>query len=128
MSLLNSNTGNYNNLQETDHNLSEVENTNINSKKNDNRPIETEMTTVISFSTEGISQETILSQMKKPIIKEEENPFSEEMVFGSSINEPQPKFLGNTRVFWYYNNKPLIVIGPDCKFLINNNLFFFYIF
>lgn len=39
------------------------------------------------------------------------------LLYGNHINNLHPKYLGKTRAFLYINNYPLIIIGPDCKFL-----------
>ena len=49
------------------------------------------------------------------MIKEEENKFSTSLLYGNSINDLKPKHLGKLFAFLYINEKPLILIGPDCK-------------
>jgi hypothetical protein len=36
------------------------------------------------------------------------------LIYGNDINIKQPKKLGNSFVFCYINNWPLITIGPNC--------------
>ena len=37
------------------------------------------------------------------------------LLYGNDIKIMNPKKLGKTWAFLYYNDNPLIVIGPDCK-------------
>lgn len=47
------------------------------------------------------------------------------LLYGNQINNLHPKYLGKTRAFFYINNYPIIIIGPNCKFL--NVIIIFYI-
>ena len=46
------------------------------------------------------------------------------IVYGNSINDLIPKRIGKLFAFLYINQKPLIMIGPDCK---KNSYFTIYI-
>ncbi len=41
------------------------------------------------------------------------------LLYGNHIDNLKPKYLGKSRAFFYINNYPLIIIGPDCKLLYN---------
>ena len=43
----------------------------------------------------------------------EDKPY---LFYGNHIQNLHPKYLGKTRAFFYHNDSPLIIIGPDCKF------------
>jgi hypothetical protein len=36
-------------------------------------------------------------------------------LYGNNISIKKPRKIGNMWAFLYYNDNPLIVIGPDCK-------------
>ena len=38
-----------------------------------------------------------------------------ELVYGVSIDVNNPRKIGAVNAFFYINNFPLIIIGPDCK-------------
>ena len=40
---------------------------------------------------------------------------SSDLIYGSSIEIKNPRNLGSMKAFFYINNCPIIVIGPDCK-------------
>ena len=93
----------------------------INQNENNKNQTQTELSTMINSSS-NISEEEILDkdiyvnqEDKLAIIKEEEKNFSSSLLFGNSINDIKPKHLGNLFAFFYINEKPLILIGPDCK-------------
>lgn len=44
-----------------------------------------------------------------------------EIIYGNDYKIKKPKKLGNSIVFWYINDWPLITIGPDCKILFYFN-------
>ena len=98
--------------------------------------IQTELSTMI-HSSSNINEEEILDKdidmnqedkLGIPIIKEEEKKFSSSLLYGNSINEIKPKNIGKLFAFFYINEKPLILIGPDCKKkIIYKNYFYFYI-
>ena len=35
---------------------------------------------------------------------------------GNNIDIPKPTYFGNIKVLAYFNNEPLITVGPDCKY------------
>ena len=39
------------------------------------------------------------------------------LLYGNHIDNLKPKYLGKTRAFLFINNYPLIILGPDCKFI-----------
>ena len=39
------------------------------------------------------------------------------LFYGNHFENLHPKYIGKTRALFYYNNYPLIIIGPDCKFI-----------
>jgi len=43
---------------------------------------------------------------------------SKYLLYGNDIKIQNPKYLGRTRAFFYHNNYPWIIIGPDCKLSI----------
>ena len=48
--------------------------------------------------------------------KQENNTTTKPYLFyGNHITNLHPKYLGKTRALFYYNDSPLIIIGPDCK-------------
>ncbi len=47
--------------------------------------------------------------------KESNNKY---LLYGNDIKIMNPKYLGRTRAFFYHNNYPWIIIGPDCKLSI----------
>ena len=74
---------------------------------------------------ESLGKEIESSQMNKlnrPIIKEEQNHLNTSLLYGNSINDLSPRRLGKMYAFLYFKNKPLIIIGPDCKKNIYNNI------
>ena len=110
----------------------------INQNDDSKNQIQTELSTMINSSS-NISEEEILDKdidinqedkLGIPIIKEEEKKFSSSLLYGNSINEIKPKHIGKLFAFFYFNEKPLILIGPDCKktIIIFKNYFYFYIF
>ena len=94
---------------------------------NETEHIQTELTTIDS-SLSTLNEDEILdkeinqsNKLNSPIIKEEEkNIFGASSFYGNSFNDLTPKRMGNMYAFLYINQKPLIVIGPDCKKYINN--------
>ena len=64
------------------------------------------------------------NKLNSPIIKEEANiNYGGSLLYGNSINDLTPRHIGNMYAFLYINQKPLIVIGPDCKKHIHLFLF-----
>ena len=98
----------------------------INKKDDNNKAqIQTELSTMIDTSSSNLNEEESLDKeidtnqentLTYSIIKEEENKFSGSLLYGNSINDLKPKYLGKARAFCYINNYPIIIIGPDCKF------------
>lgn len=43
---------------------------------------------------------------------------SPDLIYGNPIDVHNPRNIGSMKAFFYINNNPLIVIGPDCKFFI----------
>ena len=41
---------------------------------------------------------------------------STDLIFGVSINILKPRKIGSVKAFFYVNNFPLIILGPDCKY------------
>ena len=41
---------------------------------------------------------------------------STDLIFGVSINILKPRKIGSVKTFFYVNNFPLTIIGPDCKY------------
>ena len=39
------------------------------------------------------------------------------LLYGNHIDNLHPKYLGRAKALFYINNYPLIIIGPDCKFI-----------
>ena len=39
------------------------------------------------------------------------------LLYGNHIDILHPKYLGRAKALFYINNYPLIIIGPDCKFI-----------
>ena len=138
------NIPNYNSQDEIkSNNINEVKNDNlikldiknnyydINKNNKNNNQIQTELSTMMETSYSDLNEEESLdkeiesSQMNKlnrPIIKEEQNHLSTSLLFGNSIDDLSPRRLGNMYAFFYFKNKPLIIIGPDCKKYIYNNI------
>ena len=109
----------------------------INQNDDSKNQIQTELSTMINSSSNMTEEEILdkdidINQEDKlgiPIIKEEEKKFSSSLLYGNSINEIKPKHIGKLFAFFYVNEKPLILIGPDCKkTFIFKNYFYFYIF
>ena len=109
----------------------------INQNDDSKNQIQTELSTMINSSSNMTEEEILdkdidINQEDKlgiPIIKEEEKRFSSSLLYGNSINEIKPKHIGKLFAFFYVNEKPLILIGPDCKkTFIFKNYFYFYIF
>ena len=95
----------------------------INKDDNNNIQIQTELSTMMNSSS-NISENEALDKdidnnqedkLESPIIKEEEKKFSSSLLYGNSINDLKPKRIGKLLLFFYINEKPLILIGPDCK-------------
>ena len=40
---------------------------------------------------------------------------SSDLIYGTSIEIKNPRNIGSMKAFFYINNYPIIVIGPDCK-------------
>ena len=108
-------------------------------KKNINTKSELELssfTKADSFDNSEINKEEKLDDDENVlnipmIIKENEEKLEKEekeeqknnqdnnnniLLYGNDINNLYPKYLGKMLSFIYIKNKPLICIGPDCKF------------
>jgi hypothetical protein len=96
----------------------------INENTNDSSQIQTELSSMMNTSSSNINEDEQLdkdidvnqkNKLESPIIKEEQNNFSSSLLYGNSINDLTPKHIGKLFAFFYINQKPLILIGPDCK-------------
>ena len=113
-------------LDEIDQNSNNTENnitlsTSIdtnNVKENINLPTETDLLNDPESSIEttyNVEEEKISPVNIKE--KQETNTTTKPYLFyGNHITNLHPKYLGKTRALFYYNDYPLIIIGPDCKF------------
>lgn len=103
----------------------------INENNKDNREqIQTELSTMISSSDSNSEESLDINQNNKlssPMIIQEQNNFGSSLLYGNSINDLTPKRIGRLFAFFYINEKPLILIGPDCKknIIIIYNIFIF---
>ncbi len=131
---------NTNNISEVkDNDSSKLENKNNYYDINkDNKPkIQTELSIMADTSNindeeeETLDKEEDINQENNldfPIIKNEEKKFSGSLLYGNSINNITPKRLGRLYAFFYINENPLIIIGPDCKnYHYITNIFYSYI-
>ena len=96
----------------------------INDNSNNKSQQQTELSTIIDNSSSNINEDDQLdkeidlndkNKLENPIIREEQNSFNGSLFYGNNINDLKPKRIGNLFAFFYINQKPLIVIGPDCK-------------
>ena len=96
----------------------------INENSNDSSQIQTELSSMMNTSSSNINEDEQLdkdidanqkNKLESPIIKEEQNNFSSSLLYGNSINDLTPKHIGKLFAFFYINQTPLILIGPDCK-------------
>ena len=91
-----------------------------NNDNNANKPTETDLLndpetaleTTYKIEKESISQ---VNTKKTQGFYMEDKPY---LFYGNHIQNLHPKYLGKTRAFFYYNDSPLIIIGPDCKFVL----------
>ena len=96
-------------------------NTNNSDIKNTiNAHIQTELSTMNSSSNNNINEEESLendnnNDLVNPIIREEISNFKFSLLYGNNIKDLNPKKIGKLYAFLYYNNKPLVVIGSQCK-------------
>ena len=101
-------------------------NFNINSnniKYTNNIHIQTELSTMNISSNKNINEDEYLkndinNDLENPIIKEEISNFRFSLLYGNNINDLKPKKIGKLYAFLYISNKPLIVIGSQCKNII----------
>ena len=103
-------------------------NKNININNNDikntnNTHIQTELSTMNNSSNKNINEDGSIendlnNDLENPIIKEEISNFKFSLLYGNNINDLNPKKIGKLYSFLYINNKPLIVIGSQCKNII----------
>ena len=73
-----------------------------------------------SFTILGLSNDStsdIDNKLNIPIITNEKEQKTI-LLYGNDINNLYPKYLGKMLTLIYIKNKPLIAIGPDCKFFI----------
>ena len=73
-----------------------------------------------SFTVTGLSNDStsdIDNKLNIPIITNEKEQKTI-LLYGNDINNLYPKYLGKMLTLIYIKNKPLIAIGPDCKFFI----------
>ena len=127
------NTNNISDVKDNDKLKSKRDNYYYDINKNDTNEtehIQTELTS-IDTSSSTLNEDEILdkeinqaNKLNSPIIKEEANiNYGGSLLYGNSINDLTPRHIGNMYAFLYINQKPLIVIGPDCKKHINLFLF-----
>ena len=92
----------------------------INKQTNNNFQIQTELK-IINNSSLSLNESTEIDKNKEKMLEqpttnsEHQSNFSDSLLYGNSINDLTPKRLGKLYAFFYINNKPLIIIGPDCK-------------
>jgi len=88
-----------------------------NAKENINLPTETDLLNDPESSIEpayNVEEEKISPVNTRE--KQENNTATKPYLFyGNHITNLHPKYLGKTRALFYYNDSPLIIIGPDCK-------------
>lgn len=112
------------NEDQEDKTLSKEHNYDINTKEINtsvNTYKQTELAT-LNNSSSNINQEESLYEKDNNniLIKEEENALINTM-YGNSINEINPKRIGNLQILFYdSDDKPLIILGTKCKKCIYN--------
>jgi hypothetical protein len=127
------NTNNISDVQDNDKLKSKRDNYYYDINKddaNETEHIQTELTSM-NTSSSTLNEDEILdkeinqaNKLNSPIIKEEANNiYGGSLLYGNSINDLTPRRIGNMYAFLYINQKPLIVIGPDCKKYIHLFLF-----
>jgi hypothetical protein len=92
-------------------------------KSTNNSHIQTELSTMNDSSNKNTIEDESLENdinydLANPIIKEEISNFRFSPLYGNNINVLNPKKIGKLYSFLYINNKPLIVIGSECKNII----------
>jgi len=92
-------------------------------KNTNNAHMQTELSTMNNSSNKNINEDEsiendINNDLENPIIKEEITNFRFSPLYGNNINDLNPKRIGKLYAFLYINNKPLIVIGSQCKIII----------
>ena len=74
---------------------------------NENNIINLKSDNTLTYETE----QTKLNETKKS--KNNNNTFKSYLLYGNHIDNLKPSHLGKTKVLFYYNNYPLIILGPD---------------
>ena len=102
----------------------------INKQINNNFQIQTELK-IINNSSLSLNESTEIDKNKEKMLEqpttnsEHQSNFSDSLLYGNSINDLTPKRLGKLYAFFYINNKPLIIIGPDCKKIVFYIIYFY---
>ena len=99
--------------------LNKNNNYDINKQDNNKSQIQTELSTILNSSSnlnEYNEIDTNKANILGHLIKENEQQYNySNLLYGNSINDLTPKHLGKLFAFFYINQKPLIMIGPDYK-------------
>ena len=115
---------NYQNSEVTySNNISEIGKDSFSQNNINNYDINTTSNTKSELELSYITKDSLLEEEEnsdnKLIIQIIPNVISKEqdiLLYGNDINNLYPKYLGKMLSFIYIKNKPLICIGPDCKF------------
>ena len=88
-----------------------------------NQPTETDLLNDPETALESQynnKEEKILRVNEKPKEKNTNNKMTSKpyLFYGNHYDNLHPKYIGKTRALFYRNNYPLIIIGPDCKFIL----------
>lgn len=104
-------------------NISEIGKDSFSQNNINNYDINTTSNTKSELELSYITKDSLLKEEEnsdnKLIIQIIPNVISKEqdiLLYGNDINNLYPKYLGKMLSFIYIKNKPLICIGPDCKF------------
>lgn len=95
----------------------------INKPTNNNFQVQTELSLIIDSSS-SLNEDKEIDKNKENMLehpttnKEQQSNFSGSLLYGNSINDLTPKRIGKLYAFFYIKNKPLIIIGPDCKKIV----------
>lgn len=89
-----------------------INNYDINTTSNTKTELELSYITKDSLLEEENSDNKLIIQ----IIPNDISKGQDILLYGNDINNLYPKYLGKMLSFIYIKNKPLICIGPDCKF------------
>lgn len=116
------------NDEDNDINKLNKNNFDINMKVNDNYNLQTELSTIKvsnlnsnEYKDISSNKEMLLEQTQIKVDQQKKNL----LLYGNNINDLTPKHLGKLFAFFYINQKPLIIIGPDCKKIVFFNIFYF---